>query len=71
MEAVSALDTPQLAAAGLFIQQDELSPEKASEILGMSQIQFPHLLDKREICVHYDIVEFREDLQHFRKIRTS
>lgn len=48
----------------LLFQQEKLSLGKASEILGMPQFQFQRLLDEREICVHYDVAEFREDLQH-------
>lgn len=47
----------------LLFQKDKLSLGKASEILGMTQIRFQRLLDEREICVHYDVAEFREDVQ--------
>ncbi|WP_008310677.1 UPF0175 family protein [Leptolyngbya sp. PCC 6406] len=48
----------------LLFQKEKLSLGKASEILGMTQMRFQHLLDEREICVHYDVAEFREDVQH-------
>lgn len=48
----------------LLFQQDKLSLGKASELLGMNQIRFQRLLAERGICVHYDVVEFQEDLQH-------
>lgn len=47
----------------LLFQKDKLSLGKASEILGMTQIRFQRLLDEREICVHYDVAEFQEDVQ--------
>ena len=50
----------------LLFQQDKLSLGKASELLGMSQIQFQRLLADREICVHYDIAEFQEDVEHLK-----
>ena len=48
----------------LLFQQEKLSLGKASEILGVPQIRFQRLLDNRGICVHYDVADFREDLQH-------
>jgi len=48
----------------LLFQQEKLSLGKASEILGVPQIRFQRLLDDRGICVHYDVADFREDLQH-------
>lgn len=48
----------------LLFQQDKISLGKASEILGMSQIRFQRLLSDRDICVHYDVAEFQEDLNH-------
>ena len=48
----------------LLFQQEKLSLGKASEILGIPQIRFQRLLDDRGICVHYDVADFREDLQH-------
>jgi predicted HTH domain antitoxin len=48
----------------LLFQKDKISLGKASELLGMSQIRFQRLLADRGICVHYDVAEFQEDLQH-------
>lgn len=48
----------------LLFQQEKLSLGKASEILGVPQIRFQRLLDDRGICVHYDVADFRKDLQH-------
>jgi predicted HTH domain antitoxin len=48
----------------LLFQQDKISLGKASEILGMSQLRFQRLLSDRGICIHYDVAEFQEDLQH-------
>ena len=48
----------------LLFQQEKLSLGKASELLGLPQIRFQQLLSDRGICVHYDVAEFREDLQH-------
>jgi predicted HTH domain antitoxin len=48
----------------LLFQKDKISLGKASELLGMSQVRFQRLLADRGICVHYDVAEFQEDLQH-------
>ena len=48
----------------VLFQQDKLSLGKASELLGMSQIRFQQLLAERQICVHYDVAEFQEDIEH-------
>ena len=48
----------------LLFQQEKLSLGKASEILGMPQIRFQRLIADRGICVHYDVADFQEDLQH-------
>jgi predicted HTH domain antitoxin len=46
-----------------LFQQDKISLEKASELLGLHRIQFQKLIAEREICVHYDIEDFQEDLK--------
>ena len=51
----------------LLFQQDKLSLGKASELLGITQIRFQRLIASRGICVHYDVAEFREDVQHLRE----
>lgn len=50
----------------LLFQQEKLSLGKASEILKMPQIRFQRLLADRGICIHYDVADFREDLQYLR-----
>ncbi|XHX75677.1 MAG: UPF0175 family protein (plasmid) [Stenomitos frigidus ULC029] len=48
----------------LLFQQDKLSLGKAAELLNMPQIRFQRLISERGICVHYDVAEFQEDIQH-------
>jgi predicted HTH domain antitoxin len=48
----------------LLFQQEKISLGKASEIIGMNQIKFQKLLAERGICVHYDVAELQEDIQH-------
>jgi predicted HTH domain antitoxin len=51
----------------LLFQQEKLSLGKASELLGMTQIRFQRLIADRGICVHYDVAEFHEDMQHLKQ----
>ena len=51
----------------LLFQQEKLSLGKASELLGIPQIRFQKLIAERGICVHYDVAEFREDVQHLKQ----
>ena len=47
----------------MLFRQDQISLGKASELVGMHRMQFQKLLDDRNICVHYDVAEFQEDLK--------
>lgn len=51
----------------LLFQQDKLSLGKAAELLNISQIRFQHLLSERGLCIHYDVAEFRQDIQHLKE----
>jgi predicted HTH domain antitoxin len=53
-----------LEIAIMLFQQEKISIGKASRIAGMNQIEFQHLLAKRNICIHYDVDEFQEDLKN-------
>ncbi|MBD2068904.1 UPF0175 family protein [Leptolyngbya sp. FACHB-671] len=48
----------------LLFQQDKISLGKAAELLEMPQIRFQRLIADRGICVHYDVAELQEDIQH-------
>jgi predicted HTH domain antitoxin len=52
-------------AIALF-QQERISLGRASKIANMELIAFQKLLGDRGICVHYDIKEFEQDIQHLR-----
>ncbi len=47
----------------MLFRQDKISLGKASELMGMHRMQFQKLLSDRDICVHYDVAEFQEDLK--------
>lgn len=50
----------------LLFQQEKVSLGKAAELLNMSQISFQHLLASRDICIHYDVAEFQEDIEYLK-----
>ncbi len=52
-------------AIALF-QQDHISLGRASKIAGIYIMDFQKLLANRGICIHYDIEEFQQDIQHLR-----
>lgn len=52
-------------AIALF-QQERISLSRASKIAAMEIIDFQKLLSDRGICVHYDVEDFEQDVQHLR-----
>ena len=48
----------------LLFQQEKLSLGRAAELLNLSQVRFQRLISERGLCVHYDVAEFQEDVQH-------
>jgi predicted HTH domain antitoxin len=52
-------------AIALF-QQERISLSRASKIAEMEIIDFQKLLANRDICVHYDVEDFEQDVQHLR-----
>ena len=48
----------------MLFKLDKISLGKAAELLRMPQIRFQRLIADRGICVHYDVAEFQEDIQH-------
>ncbi|MFH7242077.1 MAG: UPF0175 family protein [Spirulina sp.] len=53
-------------AIALF-QQEQISLSRASKIAGMEIMEFQKLLADRGICVHYDVEDFEQDVQHLRE----
>lgn len=47
----------------MLFKQDKISLGKASELMGLHRLQFQKLLAEQNICVHYDVAEFQEDLK--------
>jgi len=48
----------------MLFEQDKISLGKASELLEMHRMQFQTLLAESDICIHYDVTEFQEDLKN-------
>lgn len=47
----------------LLYQKEKLTLGRASQLTGMSQLQFQFLLASRQIPIHYDVAEFETDLK--------
>jgi len=54
--------------AVLLFQREKLTLGQASELAGMTQLQFQHILASRQIPVHYDVEEFQADLKTLREM---
>ena len=52
-------------AVALF-QQERVSLSRASKIAGMHLMDFQKLIASRGICIHYDVEDFAQDIQHLR-----
>jgi predicted HTH domain antitoxin len=52
-------------AIALF-QQERITLSRASKIAGIDLMEFQKLISDRGICVHYDVGEFEQDVQHLR-----
>lgn len=54
-------------AIALF-QQERISLSRASKIADMEIMDFQKLLADRGICIHYDVEDFEQDIQHLRAL---
>lgn len=54
--------------AVMLFQKMKLTLGQASELAGVSQLQFQHLLASRQIPVHYDISDFEHDLKTLQEL---
>ncbi|MEB3355951.1 MAG: UPF0175 family protein [Synechococcales bacterium] len=64
-EAFNQNDWLREIAIALF-QQERISLGRASKIAGMDIMDFQKLLADRGICVHYDVEDLEQDVQHLR-----
>jgi len=51
----------------LLFQKEKLTLAKASRLADMDRLNFQHLLASRKIPIHYDIDDFKEDLDTLRR----
>jgi len=65
---MSASELMQELAVALF-QKEKLTLAQASQLAGMSRLQFQHLLASRNIPIHYDVAEFEADLNTLRELK--
>jgi predicted HTH domain antitoxin len=54
--------------AVMLFRQERLSLGQASHLAGMHQFDFMQLLSNRDVCIHYDVEEFQQDLQTLREM---
>ena len=54
--------------AVMLFQKGKLTLGQASELAGMTQLQFQHLLASRQIPVHYDVEDFEHDLKTLQEL---
>ncbi len=54
--------------AVMLFQKMKLTLGQASELAGMSQLQFQHLLASRQISIHYEIDDFEQDLKTLQEL---
>ncbi|WP_448573743.1 UPF0175 family protein [Trichothermofontia sp.] len=64
--ALTEADLRQELAIALF-QQERITLGTASQLTGLSQIEFQRLIADRGICVHYDVADLEHDLASLRQ----
>ncbi len=65
--ALTEADLRQELAIALF-QQERITLGTASQLAGISQIDFQRLVADRGICVHYDVADLEQDLASLRQV---
>jgi predicted HTH domain antitoxin len=60
------LNLPDNLSQAETFNQERISLSRASKIAGMEVMDFQKLLAERGICVHYDVEDFEQDVQHLR-----
>ena len=55
--------------AVLLFQKEKLTLAQASELATMTQYQFQHLLASRQIPLHYDVADFKNDLKTLEEMK--
>ena len=55
--------------AVLLFQKEKLTLGQASQMAGVSQLQFQHLLASRQIPIHYHVTDFEDDLKTLQELK--
>ncbi|TVP63127.1 MAG: UPF0175 family protein [Nodularia sp. (in: Bacteria)] len=64
LQTIQMSDTELLKEiAVMLFQQERFTLGQASNFAGMNQLEFQRLLANRQIPLHYDIAELREDVK--------
>ena len=61
-------DELKVEIAVMLFQKEKLSLGQACQFANMRRLEFQHLLASRNICVHYDVADFEEDLKTLRML---
>jgi len=51
-----------------FFKLKKITLEQASRLAGMPRLDFQHLLASRRISLHYDIEDFKNDLETLKRL---
>jgi predicted HTH domain antitoxin len=54
--------------AVMLYQRERLTLAQAARLAAMDRVRFQHLLASRQISVHYDVADFRLDLDTLRRL---
>jgi len=57
-----------LEIAIMLFQKEKITLGQASQLAGLSQFQFQHILSARQISIHYDESDLEKDIQTLKKL---
>lgn len=66
-----SVDDLRVEIAMLLFMDDKLTLGQAARFAGMSQPEFQTVLGQRRISLHYDVQDFRDDLETLDEIRSK
>jgi predicted HTH domain antitoxin len=61
-------DELRVEIAVMLFEREKLTLEQASRLANMPMYNFQHLLASRDIPLHYDLEDFREDVETLRRL---
>jgi len=62
-------DELKLEIAIMLYKQEKISSGKARAWTGLTVIEFQHELAKRELCINYDVEDFKADVKTLQSMR--